>query len=60
MASGMVHSISERRNAADFLMTPDFIRHCFATIDQVLEGVGNYLSEQNDAKENGTPRILEA
>ena len=43
-----------------FYMTPDFIQHCFATVDQVLEGVGNYLSEQNDAKEDGTPRILEA
>ncbi len=34
-------------------MSPDFIQHCFATIDQVLEGVGNYLGEKDDAKGSG-------
>ncbi len=32
-----------------FYMSTTFIEHCFSTIDQVLDGVGRYLSEdQND------------
>lgn len=42
-----------------FYMSSNFIQHCFATIDQVLEGVGDYLREKDDAKGDGTPRILE-
>ena len=42
-----------------FYMSSEFIQHCFSTIDQVLEGVGDYLGETDDAKGDGTRRRLE-
>ena len=33
-----------------FYMSPEFIQHCLATIDQVLDGVGRYLRSRDDAK----------
>ena len=38
-------------------MSSEFIQHCFTTIDQVLEGVGDYLGEKDDTRENGTRHI---
>ena len=42
-----------------FYMSSEFIQHCFSTIDQVLEGVGDYLGGKDDAKGDGTRRRLE-
>ena len=42
-----------------FYMSSEFIQHCFSTIDQVLEGVGDYLGGKDDARGDGTRRRLE-
>ncbi len=33
-----------------FYMSSDFIQHCLAIVDQILDGVGRYLSNRDDAK----------
>ncbi|MCY4556441.1 MAG: hypothetical protein OXF79_08705 [Chloroflexi bacterium] len=40
-----------------FYMSPEFIQHCLATIDEVLAGVGKYLSRRDNATLDGTPRL---
>ena len=40
-----------------FYMSSDFIRHCLATVDQILDGVGRYLSSGDDAKLDKTFRL---
>ena len=33
-----------------FYMSPEFVQHCLATVDQVLDGVGRYICSRDDAK----------
>jgi len=40
-----------------FYMSPEFILHWLATIDKVLEGVGQYLRRRENATLDGTPRL---
>lgn len=40
-----------------FYMSPEFIQHCLDTVDEVLDGVGRYLSRRDNATLDRTPRL---